>query len=98
MPGLEAVILKNGAEEVKSFVLVTMLSLQRLMREKPIALYELVQLCMNNKHDLFGNAGEILEELGLVKNGVVHDSIRNIVLSAVEGDGCNMRLTNPLAT
>jgi len=27
----------------------------------------------------------------------VHDSIRNIVLSAVEGEGLSMKLTNPIA-
>jgi hypothetical protein len=94
---MKAVFLKNGAEEAEVLVRVVMLSLGNLMEQNPIVFYELVQLCKNREHKLFGNTGEILEKLRLVENGEIHDSIRNVVLSAVEGDGLNIRLTSPLA-
>lgn len=96
---METVILKNGAEEALPLVDVAMLSLRTLMAEKPIVLYELVQLCRDRKHQLFGKSGDDLHALKLIEkhgDGVgVHDSIRNIVLSAVEGDGLEMALGNP---
>lgn len=33
----------------------------------------------------------------MVSDGTIHDSIRNIVLSAVEGDGMEMRIVSPIA-
>ena len=95
---MKVVTLKNGAEEAESLVLLTTMSLRTLMREYPIAFYELVQLCKDHNHRLLDNAGEILDRLGFVQNGIVHDSFRNIVLSAVEGDKLDMRLTSLIVT
>ncbi|MGQ0527595.1 MAG: hypothetical protein ACT4OY_06160 [Alphaproteobacteria bacterium] len=94
---LETVILKNGAEEAKPLVAVTMMSLEGLMQQNPIAFYELTMKARDSKHQFFGNAGQVLEKFNLVSaNGSMHDSIRNIVLSAVEGDGLDMTLGNPV--
>ena len=94
---MEIVTLKNGAEEPKPLVLATMVSLENLVQTNPIVAYELVEVCKNPDHELFGNAGEILTKLALIENGYVHDSIRNIVLSAFEGEGFEMRLTFPVS-
>lgn len=94
---MQTVILKNGAEEVLPVVTATMMSLDHLVQEHPIAFYELVMKCRDHKHRFFGNAAEILQDLHLVEsNGSIHDSIRNVVLSAATGDGFDMSLGSPV--
>ena len=94
---MKMVTLKNHTEEALSLVNVTMMSLRSLMKKSPMALYELVMKCKDNGHVCFGNTGKNLRNLSLVQaNGLVHGSIKNIVLSAVEGDGFDMVLTNPV--
>lgn len=98
---MEVVTLKNRAEEVLPLVNVTMFGLRTLMAEKPIVLYELVMLCRDRTHRLWGKTSDELLALGFIEKHndsvQVHDSIRNIVLSAVEGDGPEMTLGNPVA-
>ncbi len=93
----KVVTMKNGTKEVQSLIDVTMLSLNALMKSNPIAFYEFVQICKDRNHRPFGNTGKILEECELLHGGQVHDSIRDIVLSAVEGTGLEMHLTDPIA-
>jgi len=73
------------------------MSLKALMASDPIAFFELSELCKDRSHKLFGNTGEKLSKLGLIQNGTVHGSIRNIVLSAVEGEMLDMQLVSPIA-
>lgn len=96
---MEAARLKNGSEEPELIVQVTMDSVSRLMETDPIAFYELVMKCRRQDHELFGNTGEVLQSLALIQDaqGTVSDSIRNVVLSAVEGNGLNMTLVSPFA-
>lgn len=93
---METVILKNNTEEAKVLVQATMVSLDDLVNTNPIAAYELVDLCKDASHKPFGNTGSILEDLSLVDNGKVHEYIKNVVLSAFEGEGIDLHLTNPL--
>ncbi len=94
---MELVELKNGQSEGEGLVRVTMMSLMDLTETNPIAFYELVMKCRDYNHRFFGNTGELLEKTGLVSsNGDVHNSIRNIVLSATDGDGLKMKLGSPL--
>jgi len=94
---METVVLKNDAEELKSLVIATMMSLEFLMKEQPIVFYELVMKCRDHNHRFFGNTGEDLEKLALVQpGGSVHDSICNIVLSATNGNGLKMTLGSPI--
>lgn len=93
---METVILKNNTKEPKVLVSTTMITLENLVNTNPIATYELVELCKDASHKAFGNAGKILEDFSLVNNGQVHESIKNIVLSAFEGDGLDMHLTFPI--
>lgn len=93
--------LKNGTEEVEPLVITAMMSLELLFTTKPLHAYELVQLCRNPSHPVFGRMGEDLVGLALAErrgNGFgVHESVRNVVLSAVLGDGLEMTLGNPVA-
>jgi hypothetical protein len=97
----ETVLLRTGIEEVKPLVKITMVILKRLYEEKPIVLYELAQLCRDRDHEPWGKCGDDLVERKLIQkteNGYhVHDSIRNIVLAAIDGEGVDMVLRSPLA-
>jgi hypothetical protein len=93
----QTVMLRNGIEEPEVLVKVTMMSMHDLMETNPIAVYELVSLCRDRSHPLFGNTGEVLKARALIIDSrTVHDSIRNIVVSAAEGDGLDMSLRSPV--
>lgn len=95
---MKAVVLKNGTEEADVMVTTGMMALESVMKDNPIAFYELVMKCRDPNHQFFGNTGEILKSRSLVEqSGNIHDSVRNIVLSAVSGDEFDMRLSNPVA-
>ena len=90
--------LKNGTVEAEVLITVTMTSLYKVWTEKPIVLYELHQKCLNKDHKLFGMSGETLKDLSLINSdGSIHNSIKNIVLSAMTGECLNLALTNPIA-
>lgn len=102
----DVVKLRNGSEECAGLVAITTLALRRLMEaEGPEQLPSLLML-----HDLHAFAtmgvqpftGARLAALKLVDSDGhggwrLHDSIRNIVASAVECDGDNIRLRSALA-
>ena len=99
---LEMVTLRNGASESKVLVNMVISSLKGLLDNgQNIRLYELVMLCRDPNHNIFGNSGEKLAELSLIKitpgqPPKVHDSIRSIVLSAVCGEDAEMTIRSPL--
>lgn len=94
--------LKNGTEQARPLVAATMLRLEGMMnRGEGILVYELVQLSKNRDHVLWGDSGDKLVKLGLVskvsdEEWKVHESIRNIVCSAVKGEGPEMCVVNPV--
>lgn len=94
---MEIAKLKNGREEILSLVTVTMMTLYKLMEENPIALYELTEKCKNPEHIIFGQIEPILQDLALINNGQIHDSIKNIILSAIKGEGLELTLINPIS-
>ncbi len=90
--------LKNGTEECEPLVLTVMASLRHLNETQPIAVFELASKCRDSSHKLFGNNGKVLTDLALLDSDCgVHSSIKNIVLSAIEGDGMDMMLCSPIA-
>lgn len=101
----ETVKLKNGAEEAKPLVVAVLLNLNSLWDNgKGIMVFELAQLCRDPSHIPFGVAKEELKDRGLAKppsspgeNWHVDASIKNIVLSAVTGEGLDMSIGNPVA-
>lgn len=100
--GTQLVTLKNGAEEVLALVTVTMASLDAISRQgKGVVVFELVELCRNPNHKPWGDTGDELKEWKLATCDIegrweVHDSIRNIVLSAAKGEGLDMEIGNPV--
>ena len=94
---IKPIRLANGSIVPDVTVEVTMFCLKELITSNPIAFYELVTKCRDEKHQLFGNTEEILMHAGLIQTpGGIHDSIRNVVLSAAKGDGLEMALGSPL--
>ena len=93
---MKVLVLKNGAEEPEELVIATWESLANLHESDPTAFYELVMKCRDENHRFCGNAAQPLRELRLLQeDGAIHDSIRNIVLSATEGNGLGMKLVSP---
>jgi len=91
--------LKNGAIEVRSIVVTVYFLLEDLLQTTrgAIAFHDLVSLCRDSKYHLQDGQKEYLIESGLLQqNGTVHSSIKNIVLSAVLGEGLNMELVLPV--
>lgn len=73
-----------------------MSALKSLHKNNLVALIELVQKCRNPEHKMSGNTLEVVTKMGLINNGSIHDIRRNIILSAVSGDGRDMRFVNPV--
>lgn len=99
---MDTFLLRNGTEEVEPLVVTVMTSLRLIFERQPIAFYELVMFCRDDRHRLFGTSGDELVRRGLLDSDGsdgfrVHDSIRNIVLSAADGEGLEMTLINPVA-
>ena len=84
---METMTLKNGSEVEKSIVQGTMIALEELLVEEPIAFAEFVKLCRNKSHELFGSTPRRLKERGLLgPDGKVDERVQNVVVSAVQGD------------
>jgi hypothetical protein len=53
--------------------------------------------CRDPNHKFFGDFAEILHEKGLVRSdGSVDPHVKNIVLSAITGEGLHLRMQSPL--
>lgn len=90
--------LKNGSEVAKPVVIALMINLEALMKSNPIAFYELVEKCKNSEHEMFGHTKDVVTEWALIdSNGSVNSAVRDVVLSAVEGEELSMSLGNPVA-
>jgi hypothetical protein len=95
---MQTIKLKNGAEEADMLVRVTTAILASLMEENPILFYELVMKARDSRHECFGKTGEELRKREFIdQNGRMHDSLRNVIVSAVSGDGLEMTLGSPIA-
>ena len=96
---MKVAILKNGSKEASSLVTVTMMNLRKLIESEPIAFFELVSMARDSTHKPFGNTNEVLQRFGLLDtNNCMHDSIKNIILSASTGGGLDMMLDNPIVS
>ena len=97
---MQTVTLRNGSEELDSLVITTMTTLRRMMNDGftgLMALYDLHQVCLETGYQPAAQQLEYLKILSMLQpNGRPHDSIRNIVLSAVQGEGLEMELVNPV--
>ena len=96
--GTELLRLRNGAEEAEAAIRTTMMTLHALWQRDPVDIIELAAICTDPEHEPFGDSGELLRRLRLLEaNGQPHPSVKNIVLSAVAGEGLETHLQNPVA-
>ena len=96
---MDSVYLKyNTIKSSMPLVTATMLSLALLLAKQPIHFYELVMKCRDENHQIFGNLIEPeLKKLMLLQaDGIPHRAIKEIVLSAVVGEGLEMTLQSPI--
>lgn len=96
---MKTVRLRNGAVVTGSAVGTVMLCLEAVRAEKATAFYDLVMKCRDGDYQFSAGSEGYLRALELVDDsGDVHEVVRSIVLSAVEGDGLEKRLlSSPLA-
>ena len=92
-----SLILRTGEEVPAALVSVVMISLEALMKQNPVAFYELVQISRNPGHKLFGNTSKVLQQFALIEaDGQPCDATRLIVLAATEGEGLALKLVQPV--
>lgn len=92
------VTLKNGAEEFGPLVAGTILTLERLFEDAPIEAYEAVQIARDRTHVPFAATGLVAKNIIEPRDEgfVMHDSTRNVILSAVRGEGFDLVLGDPI--
>lgn len=89
--------LKNGSEEAKELCVAILLSLRHLMKDKPFVFFDLVMKARDPKYAISRDSIIVLNGLSLInENGSFHDSTKNIILSAVKGEGGEMTIVNPI--
>ena len=89
----EIVKLKNGTDAHKMTVTAAMMNLQDLQTDAT-AFIDFVKKCRDPSHIMKTTKAT---ELGLIDQYGVHEITRNIVLSAVQGEGFDMTLESPIA-
>lgn len=95
---MNTVKLKNGSVEAEPLVRAAMMSLSSLFKSNPIAFFEAVMCARDKAHKPFGNTEDILKSLAILDTNLdMHDSKRNVILSAVEGEMPEIRLSSPVA-
>ena len=93
---IQPVQLANGTFVPDVLVTTTMIVLRDLVDNDAISFYELAMKCRDASHPFWGSTEETLKKAALIEeNGEIHDSIKNIVLSAVKGDELEMTLGSP---
>ncbi len=92
------VTLRNGKEVPEPMIATTMLALCTLAESDFIAFYELVAVCRDKEHVIFGDCAAKIAGFGLMESagGEVHDAIRDVVLAAVTGEDFGLSLQSPL--
>ena len=98
---MKEVLLRCGAREPDALVATIMIGLRALLERNPIDFYEAVMLARNPRHRVWGASGDVLvgsrfaqkDSDGAYK---MHELIRHVLQSAVEGDGLALRLVDPI--
>jgi hypothetical protein len=96
----EMVVLKNGKAAPRSLINTVHLALVHLASNGSVpdalAAISLADFCRNGVA-ISGRELTILTEMTLVESdGSVHDTIKDIVLSATVGSSFNLRVVNPI--
>jgi hypothetical protein len=92
---MESVTLKTGATIPIHTFIETYKSLRSLAEsDDPFLFYEFVMLCRDSNHEFWNhNTQQRLNDLSLIQaDGHIQDDVREVVLSATEGEGLDLTL------
>lgn len=92
---MNLVKLSNGESVPEPLAKTAYSLLRNLLASDPIGFYELVEICRNESHVLFGDYTKKLSDLGLISDGKPNDIIKIIVLASSEGEGLGLKLVSP---
>lgn len=88
--------LKNGSKVPAAVVNSSLLVFTVLLNRNPLALYELIKKCKDDSHKLWVGTESVLKNLSLLDaDGKVHESICDVLLSAVTNDGLDLAIGSP---
>lgn len=89
-------VLRNGRDVPGPVVRVTVLSMERLLENNPVAFVEAVEVARDPSHRPWGQTGKVLAGAGLTgAGGRMHGAMRDVILACTEGDGAGLRLVSP---
>ncbi len=94
---MEWVTLRTGEHLPASTVQMTVASLKILLGCDPAGFEELVAVCRNPQHQVQTQYRKLLESHYLLQDARPRPEIRAIVLAAVEGDGLDLHVTDPIS-
>ena len=97
---MDIVRLKNGSEEPYPIVAVITMSLGDMLDQGlpgVLSAYDLVERCKNSKYQMSEDTEkDLIKQSLLQRDGQPHSSIRNIVLSSIQGEGLEMKFVDPI--
>lgn len=93
---LEEVVLRNGERLPEVLVRAVWMNIKLLVDTEPMAFLYLIEKAKDPDYELSSNTIEKLKRLGFLESGVMHQSVRAIVLSTVEGEGLDTKLVYPV--
>ena len=98
---MKMVTLRNGAQEAEVLVTSVMKSLNKLMSDfiGTLQAYDLYMICRQDpSYRKYLDNEKKLQELNLLnENGQPPNLVRNVVLSAFQPDGLELKLVSPVA-
>lgn len=92
----EMVLLKNGERVPKPVVITTWMTLDLLLKEDISSLLCLIDKAKDPDYELPSRVEKKLTELAMLEDGSIHDMVRSVILSSVEGEDLEIRLVNPV--
>ena len=97
MSRAKMVPIRNGTYEFEPLVQGIIHSLVELRHKDPLAFHDLVMKCRDNNYQLSKGTAFIAQNWAVLNiNGGVIPNLRNVVTAAVEGDGMDMVITDPI--
>jgi hypothetical protein len=94
---MEMSLLKIGKSVPKPVAMTTMVALRQIAENDPLAFYELVELCKDSNHQIWGDTDKLKGLSLLQSDGRVRDDVKEVILSAAEGEGMELSLGSPFA-
>jgi hypothetical protein len=91
------VTLRTGVTVDARAAVATWVSIQGLHQKDWAALYEAVLIARDPDYKPSGDSAAVLRRWSLLRDGLMHDHTRAVLLASAEGDGEDMILRPPYA-